>query len=178
MKKATHATKMRWTGAALYLLIFLLQLFLTRYFLTTMSVGITNIPLDFYGPLLLLPASAVMAIWMFAGKNAVSGEGIRAITAGTALLIIFELLTYDAQAGLINVFFSNSIPSLAEKDIWVYVVIILRLVLFILAAFFVASSRDAASSKEVLADSKVNTEEAVTEQVASEEKAKDAEVEN
>lgn len=173
MKKATHATKMRWTAAALYIVVFLVQLFTVRYFLTTMSVGITSIPLDFYGPFALVLISAGMAVWMFAGKKAISGGAIRAIILSTAIIIAYELITYDAQAYLIEFFFSNYIPSLAGKDILVYVVVIVRMMLLILAAFFVASSRDSLPAAEALAEAEEKTVEAVVELEAAVEKVEE-----
>ncbi|MFV0352312.1 MAG: hypothetical protein ACK5JF_08410 [Oscillospiraceae bacterium] len=173
MKKATHATKMRWTAAALYIVVFLLQLFLLRPLLTAGSVIITSLPIDFYGPFSLIFVTAAMAIWMFAGKKAISSGIIRAIVLGTAFILAFELITYTSQANIILIFFGSYFPSMTNSDILVYVVVIVRMMLLILAAFFVASSRDSLPAAEAFAEAEEKTVEAVVELEAAVEKVEE-----
>lgn len=147
MKDLTVSNKMRWVAGGLYGLLCLYQMFLVKVILEGASPS--NVYFTWLYAIVLVVGAAAMSVWMFYGKEALGAGARRAIVAGTVFCVAFELMTYTDQTDVINYTLYNSFPTLADNSAALYIIMVLRLLLMILAAFFVTSSRERAVEPEL-----------------------------
>lgn len=144
----TFGNKMRWVAGGLYGLLAVYQMYLVKPVLV--GAPITNLYLTWIHAILLMAGAAVMAVWMFYGRENLSANVRRAVVAGSVFAVIFELMTYSDQADLINYAIYSVLPDQVNNTTLQYVLMVLRLLLLILAAFFVTSAKE--PDKKYLAD--------------------------
>lgn len=144
----TFGNKMRWVAGGLYGLLAVYQMYLVKPVLV--GAPITNLYLTWIHAILLMAGAAVMSVWMFYGRENLSANVRRAVVAGSVFAVIFELMTYSDQADLINYAIYSVLPDQVNNTTLQYVLMVLRLLLLILAAFFVTSAKE--PDKKYLAD--------------------------
>ena len=180
MKEARVSTKMRWIAGVIYGLLALYEVFTLKEVLS--GAAITNIPIAWLMELAVLLGAGIMAVWMLCGREIVKPEIRRAVVVATALVVLFELLTYEVQAGGIGYTLAAMFPNTmgAGSNLYQLIGMIVRLLLMILAAFFVQSASaemdiekaeaDAEDAAEDL-DEALNKAEAALENGVDEEEA-------
>lgn len=142
----TLGQKMRWIAGGIYAVLSVYTMLTMRFLLIFSQnmnpIGIANYPAGWIVQLLLIFATGAAAVWMFSKKEYLSDSARRAIVIVTALIIAFELISYSSQTELIYYTLYVTFPKMAENKIWSLVFIVVRMLLYILAAFFVTSSKD------------------------------------
>lgn len=163
MNGMTMGQKIRWIAGGLYLFLALYQLACVHG--TVVSGTLADTGIVSLLAIVLAVAAAGMAVWMFSSKNVLDTGAHRAVIVGTIFAVCYELLTYSGQAPIIQKsweLFTGSgdrLPGLALG-----ILVFVRLLVLILAAFFVCSSRPAyepeAEEAEVLEvdEAEVDTE--------------------
>lgn len=141
MKKLTVAQKMRRVAGCFYFVLAVYQMYLTLY--VARNGTLQNINFAMGVALLLVPAFTLMAIWMFWKKKPLSAGAPNGIIVGTAVVIIFELFTYEQQKLIINTALYETLTSLFNNDMAIYFLLVVHMLLMILAAFFTTNSRPA-----------------------------------
>jgi hypothetical protein len=162
MKKSTPTQKMRWIAGVLYLLLAFYQVLILSGLLQ--GASLSSSPFTGIAALALAPLAVAMGLWMFASDGVFGAGTRRAVVMGTAWLVLYEIVTYNAQTMLINVTFTQSavelVAGLANQKIWLYFFLVFRLLLMILAAFFVTGCRESAGgAKDDEADERADMSE-------------------
>ncbi len=134
----------RITAGVLYGVYALFQVFINIY---CMQVSLFGIPGALQMEMLFMLGAAGMALWMFSSDKELSSGARRVVVAVTALVVVFELLTYQIQTTLLlsqvaslsaygTDSFYYALVGFLEKPIWRFVVLLGRMLLLVLAAFF------------------------------------------
>lgn len=142
MKRVSYATIMRWIAGAVYLLLAGYQMLALRHVLNNANAVLATVPVAWGIEVLLMLLAGGLAAWLYAKNGRPSPSMRHSIVVITIMVVLFELTTYAMQAELIGYSVTMLFPSLAGSDIWNYIFIILRLMLWILGAFFVLSTKD------------------------------------
>lgn len=141
MSKLTVAQRMRKVAGCFYFALAVYQMFLSLYVMR--YVVVYNARFVWIYAHLLVVAAGVMAVWMFS-SNKVFSPGIgTAVAVGTALVVIYELFTYREQTESVinNTLYILFNGALYGNRYVLYVLMIIRLMLMILAAFFVTNCK-------------------------------------
>ncbi len=140
MKDKRMSKTMRWTAGVIYGVLALFEVLALRYVLANASIS--QIPVAWVFEIILLLGASVMAVWMLGGNAVVKPSARRAVVVATALVVLFELLTYKAQTDAILYSLGEWFPSMMQGggSLYLLIAMIVRLLLLILAAFFVQSA--------------------------------------
>lgn len=139
MKETSSVKGYRIGAGVLYLVLAVFQMGLQ--YSVVQGTGFGTAYFTWTAAVMLIAGAGVMSAWMFSAFKPLKAGARRAILVGTLLAVVFELITFNSQATLINYTLQQLLPSLAGGWI-IYLFIIVRLVIMILAAFFAGSCTD------------------------------------
>lgn len=120
------------------------QMFMLKYIMSSVQISFFAIPLPWMMEVGFMVLAGGLAAWMFSSSAALDKGKRNTVVVITALIIAFELVTYGLQAELTGYSMLTLFPSIASgsaAEIFNYVFIIVRLMLWVLAAFFVLSTK-------------------------------------
>lgn len=150
MSNVKVAKNMRWIAGILYGLFFLFEFFSLKGFLGYNAsygfVGVGDVPMLVFIEIGVALGAAAFAAWLFSGMEEIWEGHRRAIVVLTVLYVLFELIFYSShtlpiQYTLAYTFpFTNFINS-TNLGVALMVMVMIRLVLVILAAFFITSAK-------------------------------------
>lgn len=164
MKTASTAVKMRWIAGVLYGIFFVFQLLTVNLFFQVMMLF--DMPFSLLAQLGTGLLAAGVCVWLFSGKAEVKEGARRAFVAATVLAVVMELALYSSQMNwfsqIINYnlmqgvapTFPFNLLNVATQNVGIVymVMVIIRLMLLILAAFFITSARDGIDEDEEAED--------------------------
>lgn len=142
MKSGKTEGLMRKVAGVLYGVLAIYQMLLT-YYGVQQGVSLFDLPIVWQYGFLVLFLAAGMAAWMFAASKPLRKGAGNAVVVITALLIVFELLTYEQQASVVSSAMYAQGLSFYQDSLAAYLALALQLFLMIVAAFFVAVDRPA-----------------------------------
>ncbi|MGD9559921.1 MAG: hypothetical protein AB7V55_04855 [Oscillospiraceae bacterium] len=144
MKETSPVKGFRVAAGILYGVLAIYQMLFTRAVMQGSTLG--NVPFVWLAALLFVPLAAVLSIWMFSSYQPLKAGAGRGVLVGTILAVVFELVTFTMQTTMVNYVVQQFLPNLSGNGMVLYVLVIIRLVLLILAVFFVINSSGKASA--------------------------------
>lgn len=146
MKNLSHSTRARWAAGLLYGLLFVYQLVFLRQAMLTISL--LKLPVSWQMEIFTLLPAAAACVALFSGTGALGERARRGAVAASALYIVTELVFYKAQADIVvfSLFKWNEVA--AKNPVLQYVLIIVRMLLVIFAAYFVTGAKEKPSSAQ------------------------------
>ncbi len=157
MKDMTLGQKMRWIAGGLYLVLAVYQTACVHS--VVMEGAVAEMGIATLLAITFVALAAGMSIWMFSSKAVLGTGAHRAVMVGTLVALGYELLTYRGQAAIIQsawqAFAGNgdNLPGMMLG-----LLVFVRLLLLILAAFFVLSSRPGPEAAEELEEADADEE--------------------
>ncbi len=142
--------KMRRISGIIYGVLAIYEMIVLRYIVQ--NAAIIDIPIAWLVQLLIMVSSGAMAAWLLAGDTAISKEKRRVVTVITALVVIFQLISYSTQALLMDYAVSMLFPTMEMTGTSIYQLIgmLIRMLLLVLGAFFVQSASEEMDNAEEL----------------------------
>ncbi len=150
-EKKTTSQLMRQIAGWLYLVLSAYQIF-SLY--GCMSVGFGQAPTAWLLEAFFMLVSIAFAIYLIGGQPTLKAPVRRGVVAGTVFVVAFALITFTTQTfmlqyGLWQLFPDRFLSYEEVPPVWTIILLAIRLVLYILAAFFVASSTEEADKKQL-----------------------------
>lgn len=142
--------RFRTAAAVLYALLCVFQMCTMRFTLLSMQMGITltSLTVPWLAELLLCVAAGAMAVWLIAHRRPVAGPLQRAAIMFTALVVIFELVSYEAQTEALRVAWMVTTGSQDAASGLLYGLLFARLALWIIGVFLLFCAGEGAFAKK------------------------------
>lgn len=144
-KKGSTAQTMRQVAGWIYLVLCIFQM---ATLIGSLEAGFTQVPNAWLIEIGLMVLEGVVAVYMIGGTGVLKRHVRRGVIVGTILVVAFALITYTTQTSMLGYALTVIFPNWEAPAIWKIVLLLIRLVLLILAAFFVSSSTEGEKKSE------------------------------
>lgn len=136
-KKNSTAQVMRQVAGWIYLVLCVFQM---ATLIGSLEAGFAQVPIAWLVETFFMLLVGAIAVFMIGGTGPVRRNVRRGVIAGTVMIVAFALITNGTQLSLMGYSLSVLLPNWEATTLWQLVLLLIRLVLYILAAFFVSSA--------------------------------------